>query len=241
MTRSCYSVTLSTDRSTRRAALALRAAVFRNGRWDEDRFDDGATHGVVRDSQTGRVVCCFRLMAHGELSSLTQSYSACFFDLGPIEKMPGAKLELGRFAVARDCRDPEVLRYAWAAITAELDRIGAVMLFGCASFPGAAPQQHGALLGLLASRHAGPPEHVPGRKPGQNTVDMVPANDLPLGAMTGLPSLLRAYLAMGGWVSDHAVADNDLDTTLVLCVMEVDHVPAPRRARLRELAAEVTA
>ena len=31
-------------------------------------------------------------------------------------------------------------------------------------------------------------------------------------AMLAMPPLLRTYLLMGGWVSDHAVVDRDLNT-----------------------------
>jgi L-ornithine Nalpha-acyltransferase len=36
-----------------------------------------------------------------------------------------------------------------------------------------------------------------------------------------LPPLLRTYLGMGGWVSDHAVVDRELDTLHVFTCVEV--------------------
>jgi hypothetical protein len=44
---------------------------------------------------------------------------------------------------------------------------------------------------------------------------------------------LRTYLAMGGWVSDHAVVDDDLGTLHVFTGVEVGKVPGTRAARLR--------
>ena len=55
-------------------------------------------------------------------------------------------------------------------------------------------------------------------------------------SLAGLPPLLRTYLGMGGWVSDHAVADRDLDTLHVFTCVEVDRVPAARAASLRAVA-----
>ena len=52
----------------------------------------------------------------------------------------------------------------------------------------------------------------------------------------GLPPLLRTYLGMGGWVSDHAVVDRELDTLHVFTCVEVDRVPAARAASLRAVA-----
>ena len=41
---------------------------------------------------------------------------------------------------------------------------------------------------------------------------------------------------MGGWVSNHAVADRELDTLHVFTCVEVDRVPAARAASLRAVA-----
>jgi len=50
-------------------------------------------------------------------------------------------------------------------------------------------------------------------------------------AMLAMPPLLRTYLMMGGWVSDHAVVDHDLNTLHVFTGVEIAAVP-PNRARL---------
>ncbi|MFZ8959943.1 MAG: ornithine-acyl-ACP acyltransferase, partial [Paracoccaceae bacterium] len=54
-------------------------------------------------------------------------------------------------------------------------------------------------------------------------------------AMVTLPPLLRSYLMLGGWVSDHAVIDRDLNTIHVFTGLEIAAVP-PARARLLRLA-----
>lgn len=243
MTRSCYSVTVSQDDVTQTQALALRGQVFRGGGNDVDSFDATATHGVVCDNHSGQVVCCFRLTAFGAGDDLSGSYSAKFYDLTPLSRLAGGKMELGRFAVADGARDPDIIRHAWAAITAELDRRQAQCLFGCSSFWGADPDLHHAVLSYLGARYIGPLGHVPVRKAGQITYDLSGkrVDRPPSGVMAQMPGLLRAYLAMGGWVGDHAVADPDLDTTHVLTVLEVDRVPEQRRARMRELAASQSA
>ena len=55
-------------------------------------------------------------------------------------------------------------------------------------------------------------------------------------AMLAMPPLLRTYLLMGGWVSDHAVVDRDLNTLHVFTGLEIRAIP-PARARLLRLAA----
>ena len=51
--------------------------------------------------------------------------------------------------------------------------------------------------------------------------------------MQRMPPLLRSYLAMGGWVSDHAVVDRDLDTLHVFTGFEVRAIPEARVRALR--------
>jgi L-ornithine Nalpha-acyltransferase len=52
-------------------------------------------------------------------------------------------------------------------------------------------------------------------------------------AMLTMPPLLRSYLAMGGWVSDHAVVDRDLNTLHVFTGLEIRAIPEARARRLR--------
>ena len=54
-------------------------------------------------------------------------------------------------------------------------------------------------------------------------------------ALKAMPPLLRSYLAMGGWVSDHAVVDRDLGTLHVFTGLEVSAVPQARARALRGL------
>ena len=52
-------------------------------------------------------------------------------------------------------------------------------------------------------------------------------------ALRGMPPLLRTYLVMGGWVSDHAVIDNELNTLHVFTGVEIARVPRARAQVLR--------
>jgi putative hemolysin len=52
-----------------------------------------------------------------------------------------------------------------------------------------------------------------------------------------LPPLLRAYLGLGGKVSDHAIIDPDLGTTLLFTGLNVAQVPQKRAQRLRAIFA----
>jgi len=55
-------------------------------------------------------------------------------------------------------------------------------------------------------------------------------------AQAGMPPLLRTYLLMGGWVSDHAVVDRQLGTLHVFTGLEIAAIPPARRRLLAALA-----
>ena len=51
-----------------------------------------------------------------------------------------------------------------------------------------------------------------------------------------MPPLLRTYLLMGGWASDHAVVDRQLNTMHVFKGVEVGAISAARKRLLRALS-----
>jgi putative hemolysin len=112
------------------------------------------------------------------------------------------------------------------------------MLFGCSSFRGTDATPYVDALALLRQRHVAPERWRPGIKAGRviefsTLADAAPDPRL---AQSEMPPLLRTYLLMGGWVSDHAVIDPDLDTLHVFTGLEIRTVPAGRARLLRALA-----
>lgn len=211
--------------------LAARGLCRPGGR-DVDGFDEHCQHILIENAE-GCLLACFRLLPL-PAARIAESYSAQFYDLAALAALPDPVLELGRFCVAPGGADPDVLRLAWAAITAEVDARGAALLFGCTSFAGADPALHAPALAHLARAHAAPAHLAPRRK-GQ-AVDLPDTAADPRTALAAMPPLLRTYLAMGGWVSDHAVIDRDLDTLHVFTAVEVARIPPARARALRALA-----
>jgi L-ornithine Nalpha-acyltransferase len=226
-----------------RAAQALRFRSFRahdttapREGSDADAFDARATHVLVEETATGRLACCFRLLRFADGSEIGGSYSAQFYGLSGLARHPGPMLELGRFCIAEGEGDPAVLRVAWGALAALVQREGIEFLFGCSSFRGTEAEAYTDAFALLKDRHLAPRRWLPRvkapavfrfarrlrlRKP-----------DLKA-AMRAMPPLLRSYLAMGGWVSDHAVVDRDLGTLHVFTGLEIRAVPPARLRALR--------
>ncbi len=212
-----------------------RAFPHRLGREEDDQDALSAHVMVERD---GAVLASFRVMLFGWGAGLSKGYAARFYDVAPLSGYARPIAEMGRFCVAPGGVAPDVLRLAWGAMTRIVDEGQAGLLVGCSSFRSAEWETHRAGLALLAAEFIGPADHRPGRKAAE-VVDY-PALAGPVtdrrASLSALPPLLRTYLTMGGWVSDHAVVDRDLDTLHVFTCVEVDRVPPARAASLRAVA-----
>ena len=218
------------------AAQRLRALAFRgpdSDTPDADDFDAACTHVLVEEARTGDLVCCFRLLHLGSGAEIGRSYSAQFYELSALADFDGPMVEMGRFCIHPAWRDPDILRVAWGAMTAYVDREGVEMLFGCSSFHGTEAREYYDAFALLRDRHIAPKRWLPRVKAPavfRFAARLRRKPDLKR-AQANMPPLLRTYLMMGGWVSDHAVIDRDLGTLHVFTGLEIRAVP-PARARL---------
>lgn len=230
--RGAYAARLAEAEDDLTEAQALRHLAFRptsGAGQDSDEFDAVCRHLLVRETATDALVACCRLQDFAAGSRLSAGYSAQFYDLSRLAWLPGRKLEIGRFCLHPARRDPDILRLAWGALTAIVDEEEVALLFGCTSFPGADPALHLSALAALRTHIA--PEAL---CPGMRAAEIVPFPATG-GDPAGLPPLLRSYLAMGGYVSDHAVIDHHLDTLHVLTILPIDRVPPARARALRAI------
>ncbi len=245
--RGKYRVRYATSEEDARAALRLRQAAFRSGSGssedlDRDDFDASVLHLLVEERRGGRLVCCCRLLPFRDGREITGSYSGQFYDLSALSAFPGPMLELGRFCIAEDCSDADVLRLAWGALSSYVEENGIALIFGCSSFEGTEAERYAATFALLTERHLAPRRWLPKVK-APSVVRFAQLFRMsrpdPMAALRAMPPLLRSYLAMGGWVSDHAVVDRDLGTLHVFTGLEVGRVPAARARALRALGKAV--
>lgn len=218
-----------------KASLALRGQVFRGGASDVDAFDDLCRHMVIERLCDGAVVGTFRVMSLASGAEISRSYSAQYYGLEALGAYSAPMLELGRFCVAPEVRDPDVLRAAWGGLAQLVDELGVAFLFGCSSFQGTDAGVYSDAFALMRARYLAPELWAPVRKTGATIplASHVPDRGRALKAM---PPLLRSYLTMGGWVSDHAVRDADLGTLHVFTGLEISAIP-PARARAIRAAA----
>lgn len=209
----------------------------REGGLEQDRFDALCDHVLVEDS-AGGLVCSFRVMYLASGADLNMSYSAQYYDLEKLSRFDAPVMELGRFCVAAAGQDADVLRIAWGMLTAIVDARGVGMLFGCSSFVGTDAGAYGSAFDVLAARHLAPECWAPFRRAPEVVGYALTARPVMdrQAAMGQVPALLKTYLAMGGWVSDHAVIDRELNTLHVFTGLEIAAIPAARAKALRAVA-----
>jgi L-ornithine Nalpha-acyltransferase len=238
-----YTARLAATPADHAAAQSLRYQCFVGDRGpvgpfagrDTDRFDAACLHMLIEEVGTGALVCTYRLLPLKSGHDIHQSYAAQFYDLDRLSAFDAPMMELGRFCTAPDrAPDTDLLRMAWGAMARVVDGHGVQMLFGCASFAGADPARHAAALQSLAAHHLGPADLRPGLQ-APETVDFAafPNGYDPRLAAAQTPRLLRTYLMMGGWVSDHAVLDRALDTLHVFTALDIAAIPPARARALR--------
>jgi L-ornithine Nalpha-acyltransferase len=206
---------------------------------EADSFDALCRHVLVEEARSGQLVCCFRLMVLRDGGEIRASHAARHYELSGLSAYRGRMAEVGRFCIHPAHRDPDILRLAWAAMTRLVDAEGVEMLFGCTSFRGTDADGYLDAFAMLQARHLGPAPWLPRVKapdvvrfagPPQRTPDA-------RRALSTMPPLLRTYLAMGGWVGDHAVVDRELGTLHVFTGLEIRAIPEARARLLRGLAA----
>jgi putative hemolysin len=246
--RGRYVARLAASEADVEAAQRLRFSAFIEGRGaavegprakglDADDLDPICHHMLVEERRSGRLICCFRMMPLDNGAEIARSYSARYYDLSSLQDYPDRMVEMGRFCIDPAFRDPDVIRVAWSAMMRYVDEEKVGMVFGCSSFKGVDAEAYMDAFALLKERHIAPKRWLPRVKApkvfeyaarlGLRRPDMKRA----LGHM---PPLLRTYLMMGGWVSDHAVIDNDLNTLHVFTGVELRAVPAKRLQLLRQ-------
>ncbi|GMG81898.1 GNAT family N-acetyltransferase [Paralimibaculum aggregatum] len=201
---------------------------------DADEFDPACSHLMVEETASGQLVCCFRMLPLESGSEIGRSYSAKYYELSNLATFPGRMVEMGRFCIHPAWRDPNILRVAWGAMTAYVDREKVELLFGCSSFYGNDAETYADAFALLKEKHIAPKRWLPRVKAPKvfrfARAFRLRKPDLKL-ALKRMPPLLRTYLTMGGWVSDHAVIDTELNTLHVFTGVEIGKVP-PGRARI---------
>ncbi|MCP5073916.1 MAG: GNAT family N-acetyltransferase [Rhodobacteraceae bacterium] len=239
-----YSARISNAPADVLAAQRLRASQFcatgpdctHIAAVDRDRYDDICRHVLVEDLGSGALVACFRVLHLERAILINQSYSAQYYDLDRLLSYPHPVLEVGRFCICADRIDPDIPRIAWALLTRYVDAHQVGLMFGCSSFQGTEMTAYTDAFALLRERYLAPNDYIPLVK-SPNVIhyaDQLATHSIDRKAASQtMPTLLKTYLAMGGWVSDHAVIDLQLNTLHVFTGVEIANIPPMRKKLLR--------
>ncbi len=221
-----------------RAFVAESGAKDRSEGRDGDRFDQICRHLLIEEVATDQLVATCRILSLASGADIGRSYSAQYYALDAFEAFDAPMAEMGRFCIEPGLMDPDILRTAWGALTAFVDREDVAMLFGCSSFKGTKASNYADAFAVLRDRHLAPKRWWPKVKAPDvfrfaRKLRRSPDRTI---AFKTMPPLLRYYLRLGGWVSDHAVVDRNMNTLHVFTGLEVRAIPAARASILRAMA-----
>ena len=223
------------------AAQSLRYQCFNLSNKDEldvDDFDALCQHVLIENLETEKLICCYRILKFDTGKNISSSYSSQFYDLKVIENFTEPMIEVGRFCIDPDVNDPSVVLTAWAALAQIVDHNQTELLFGCSSFEGIEKEKYFDSFALLRDGYIAPDHWRPKIKAAQvfcYSKDLIYKVDKKK-ALLNMPPLLKTYLSMGAWVSDHAVVDLNMKTLHLFTGMEISKIPKSRKKFLLNLA-----
>ena len=243
-----FSLRLARSDRDLRAAQRLRYEVFveelgatgvtvdHAARLERDDFDPGFDHLLLIDNRRDPdllqdVVGAYRLLPPEKLTATGSYYSEGEFDLSELKASGRRLLELGRSCVHRDMRRGAAMFILWNGLAEYVLERGIEVMFGPASFHGTDAASMAKPLSLLHHFYRAPvglrvwarPEH-------RQEMNLMPADAFEKAeAMTGIPALIKAYLRLGGHVSDGAWIDREFNTTDVCLVMDTARMSVKHR------------
>jgi putative hemolysin len=194
---------------------------------ERDEFDPFVDHLLLLDTNRGselqdQVVGVYRLLRRDQAVRAGGFYSASEFNLDVLVNSGKTLLELGRSCLHADYRGGAGMFVLWAALADYVADHAIDILFGVASFHGTDLATLAPSLGLLHERHLAPPELRTRAQEAHyeplNRMDMSAVDKRK--AMLGVPSLIKAYLRLGGYVGDGAYVDHAFNTTDVCLILD---------------------
>lgn len=194
-------------------------------RLDRDGFDIYCRHLYVRDTRSGAVVACTRILTDDRAEDAGGFYSAGEFDLGLLEQLPGRSMEIGRTCVDPLYRSGAVIAVLWSGLADLIARERVDYLFGCASIGlEDGGNRARSVLDALRRNYMSPGRHR-----------VRPLRPLPPGNRSGtgpvrMPPLLKAYLSLGARACGEPYHDEMFNCADVFMLLSVGDLH-PRYAR----------
>jgi Putative hemolysin len=188
---------------------------------DADRFDPHCKHLMVRESASGRVIACTRILTDDQARRTGGFYSSGEFDLSMLDSLPGRVMEVGRTCVDAEFRNGAVIACLWGGLADFFSRHGFDYLFGCASIglEDGGANAH-ALLAQIKDKYMAPAwQRVRPLTP-------FPAADVHPLPKARMPALLKAYFNIGAKACGEAYWDREFNTADVFVLVSVGDLQA---------------
>lgn len=160
------------------------------------------------------------------MKKIGRFYTDGEFDINKIHHLSEEVLEVGRSCVDAEFRNRAAMQLLWRGIGAYVSLYDISLLFGCASLAGTDIAQHRQALSYLHHFHLAPEHLRPSALPHLH----IEMNLLPKDAVNmretfnNLPTLIKGYLRLGGFVGNGAVIDPEYNTTDVCVVVQTDRL-----------------
>lgn len=226
-------------------------ASYRTG-LDKDHFDTSCEHLIVEEKQdekyANRIVGTYRLQSGTTAACNLGYYSEQEFDFSPYEPLRPNILELGRAAIDREHRTPEVLTLLWRGIAQYANDMGLRYLIGCSSLTSKEPAEGWRMFRQLENFRV-PPEFetvptaayaCPAEQHGaleqpstcllnSNSAETNSANMVTVPVK--VPKLLKTYLAIGARIAAPPAWDREFGTIDFLTLLDLKLLSSAARNR----------
>ena len=206
-------------------------------RLERDEYDPYFEHLLLIDKQASgdpldKVCGVYRLMRGSAARDGIGFYGASEYDLEKLENLDRETLELGRSCVAEEHRGGLGMHKMWDGLGKYVTKHDIGVLFGVASFHNADPKPIAEALAYLHHNHLAPPELRVKALPAHFAeMNIFPNDEInKRRALQLIPSLIKAYLRLGGYVGEGAFVDHDFNTVDVCLIMDTQTMTEKYRA-----------
>ena len=200
---------------------------------ERDRFDPHFDHMILTEKGSDTVIGVYRLLRDCQARDAGGFYSEAEYDLTVLKSSGRRLLELGRSCLHPAYRGGVAMHCLWAGLADYVAAHRIDILFGVASFHGTDVARLAAPLSLLHHRHLAPAAlRVRAQSSAFQRMDLIDEVALDRrAAMVQIPSLIKAYLRLGGCVGEGAFIDHAFNTTDICMIMDTAQLTA-RQAKI---------
>jgi putative hemolysin len=235
-----YRLRLAQTGEDREAACRLRFRVFNvelgeglessyETGIDTDRFDAVCDHLVVEEKLSRRIVGTYRMQSGPTAARHMGYYSEQEFNLAPYEPLRCGILELGRAAIDREHRTPEVLTLLWRGIAQYAHELELRYLLGCSSLNSTDPVEGWQMYRQLEQYRVSPEfQTTPTAEFACPTDENSAQSDA---APAKVPRLLKTYLAIGARIAAPPAWDREFHTIDFLTLLDLKLLSSSARNR----------